>query len=213
MAKHDSNLIEYVLGTLDNEARAQMDNALVESSAMREELEAVETVLGNIALAELPFPANARLRKRLLMSLDPPSRYEGFVERLTALLDLDTARIRELLQVVDQAPHSPWQEGIFPGQYRLSFNAGQRLAGGDCQLVFLAPGTTVPAHRHAGDEWGFVLKGRVSRDLEGKSDVFASGDIMYNPASRVHSFKVSDESGPLVWALVAQGGTEWMPDD
>ena len=68
-------------------------------------------------------------------------------------------------------------------------------------LMRYEPGTTIPRHRHVGDEQIFVLEGSVADD----AGVSRAGTYARRPPGCVHS--VRSESGALVLAITS-GPTE-----
>jgi len=66
-------------------------------------------------------------------------------------------------------------------------------------VAFLArfePGTTLPRHRHMGDELMFVIDGAAADE----SGVVATGNMNYRPNGRVHT--VTTQQGATVLAVV-----------
>ena len=72
----------------------------------------------------------------------------------------------------------------------------------------MAPGTAFPAHRHLGDEWALVLRGRV---LENESREYLPGDIALSRPGSVHRLRVLGEE-PVLLALATATGIEFKPD-
>ena len=93
----------------------------------------------------------------------------------------------------------PWVErgpGVWgPGVRRKLIwedTAGERLAF----LARFEPGTTLPRHRHVGDELMFVIEGSAADE----SGVVATGNMNYRPNGCVHS--VTTKNGATVLAMV-----------
>jgi anti-sigma factor ChrR (cupin superfamily) len=93
----------------------------------------------------------------------------------------------------------PWVErgpGVWgPGVRRKLIwedKAGERLAF----LARFEPGTTLPRHRHVGDELMFVIEGAAADE----SGVVATGNINYRPNGCVHH--VTTQHGATVLAVV-----------
>jgi quercetin dioxygenase-like cupin family protein len=158
-----------------------------------------------IAAAETPpaTPSEA-LRRRVLASIDPATRYEGFVERLALLFDLPEPRMREILREADSVAGAAWVAAPIPGVHLCHFRGGERVTGADCGLVHLAAGTEFPRHRHRGVEWTFVLSGSA---LEDGGDVWLPGDLVVRDEENVHGYRaIGDE--PYLFAVVLHGGIE-----
>jgi putative transcriptional regulator len=154
--------------------------------------------------APMPTP---RLRERVLASTNRGTRFEGFVARLAAFLDLGPEAARELLARVEHADEPPWVGGTAaPGGARiLHFSGGPRLGAAHCGLVHLVPHTRFPHHRHLGDEWSFVLSG--SAEDEGTGRVWAPGDLVHKPPGSSHALRVVGDL-PFVFAVVLGAGIQ-----
>jgi anti-sigma factor ChrR (cupin superfamily) len=95
----------------------------------------------------------------------------------------------------------PWVERRPGVSWKTLFEEGDRRT----VLVRYAPGTTIPRHRHLGEEQIFVLEGSVSDD----TGTCAAGDYARRPPGCVHT--VRSTGGALVLAVMS-GGTEPVPD-
>jgi len=204
MPQADTNLIEYALGLLERGSHAEVEREISTSAETREELRAIAETLDSVALAEEPVRPRDRVRDLLLTSLEPRTRFEGFVERLTTFLDLGADRVRELLGTVATVAQAPWRESGLPGFRFFDFDGGPRVATALCGLVHMAPGLVFPRHRHLGDEWAWVLQGCVQDD---SGQMAKPGDITYQPKGSAHSLRVLDGE-PLVFVFVQYEGFE-----
>ena len=82
---------------------------------------------------------------------------------------------------------------------------GPRVAAADCGLVRLEPGVRFPTHRHAGDEWSFMLAGEAEE--EGTGDRWIPGDLLHRPPGTAHAYRAVSRE-PLVFAVVLHGGLQ-----
>lgn len=83
-----------------------------------------------------------------------------------------------------------------PGvDWKVLWEEGQRRA----VLMRLAPGATIPRHRHLGDEHIWVLEGSVSDD----TGTCAAGTYARRPPGCVHT--VHSRDGALVLAIMSDG--------
>lgn len=204
MSNNNTKLIEYCFGVVDRYARNEVQQELDSSAHARDEMAAIEQVLDQLVEVHVPLRPSAELRQRLLASLDPGTPFEGFVERLSALFDLEEERIRELLDTIRNVPQKPWVRSGIPGTSMLHFEGGSRLKGADCGLVHVAPGQVFPAHRHLGEEWALVLQGHSEFD---NGRLVAPGDLVYSPPDSEHTFRILDKH-PCIFAVVLHGGIE-----
>ncbi len=91
----------------------------------------------------------------------------------------------------------PWQERRPGIHWKVLWEEGDRKA----VLMRYAPGTTIPRHRHLGDEQIFVLDGSVTDD----TGTCTSGNYARRPPGCIHS--VTSRDGALVLAIMS-GRTE-----
>jgi hypothetical protein len=158
--------------------------------------------------AAAPVTPSAELRRRVLASVDPATRFEGFVERMALLFDLPEPRIREILRAADAVGGDAWVATPIPGVRLYHFAGGPRVTGADCGLVHLAAGTAFPTHRHRGVEWSFVLAGTAVEDT---GATWLPGDLLIREEGTAHAYRsVGDE--PYLFAVVLHGGIELVPD-
>lgn len=150
---------------------------------------------------------SAELRETLLASLAAESRFAGFVRRVATFLDLGPEDARRLLDRVAEVDGPAWEDGRVEGVRLHHFSGGPRLADAHCGLVSVEPGLAYPHHRHRGDEWSFVLRGRARED---SGRVWAAGDLVRSSAGSGHSFTVLG-SEPFVFVVVVHGGVEHDP--
>jgi quercetin dioxygenase-like cupin family protein len=73
--------------------------------------------------------------------------------------------------------------------------------------VDLPPNTSLPTHWHPGEEFGYVLKGRVIMTLEGKGDAeYGEGELAKVPLKHVHAARTGDEGAELLVFRVHEKG-------
>lgn len=160
-----------------------------------------EEALGALPAGPRPSPGR---RASLLASLEPASRFSAFRERLAHLIDVLPERADALLRHAAEAGGDGWYPDRVPGVKLFDFDGGPRVAGADCGLVTMAPGTSYPMHRHRGDEWALVLQGRAVTD---DGTVWSPGDLIHSPTGSAHGFEVQGEL-PFVFAIVLHEGIE-----
>ena len=150
------------------------------------------------------------LRERVLASVEPASRFEGFVPRFARLFDVSEARAREILAVAtDTDPRQGWVDTPLPGVRLYHFAGGPRVAAADCGLVRVDAGLPFPNHRHLGREWNFILTGGFD-DSSGES--FLPGDLLVRETDTTHAFR-AQAGEPLLMAVVLEGGLEIVPPE
>lgn len=202
MLKDDIQLIEYALGILDSNTAKSTEDELGAAPEAQQALAELEAVLSDLALAESPMPPSGDLRARLLAALEPDTRFEGFIDRLSRLFDLPASHIRELLVSLDKLQESTWVESGMEGILFRHLDGGPRVAAADCGFVRVEPGCSYPAHRHLGEEWKLILTGEAQED-SGK--IWVPGDLVYKSAGSTHAFRlIGDEA--LIFAVVLHEG-------
>ena len=204
--RDESRLYEYILGLLSQEESQALERELAASAELRTELKALQNTIGTLATAAEPMTPSAGLRSRLLASLDDESRFDGFVARLQTFLDFSTQQVHALLEVVKTAPGSPWRESGMPGIWLYPFQGGENITDTAGQLLYMAPGSIFPPHRHRGSEWGFVLQGHI---IEDSGHHYGAGDIVHKATGTQHSFHVQDEEAAIIFTLL-EDKIEWL---
>lgn len=65
------------------------------------------------------------------------------------------------------------------------------------------PGTVVPPASHTGDEYSYIISGKVKCECKGVENELCAGEASFIPAGETHSSKNdSDEEATLVWMLI-----------
>jgi putative transcriptional regulator len=148
-----------------------------------------------------PSPA---LRERVLASVNPESRFEGFVERVARLFDLPEARAREILRTADQIASPTWVGIPIPGVQLMHLEGGPQRVGHDCGLVHVAAGASFPKHRHLGLEWNLVLSGAAEED---SGCLWLPGDLLLRGPETCHGYRVLPDQ-PVLFAVVLEARIE-----
>ena len=185
---------EYVLGTLPEAERAQLETALASSSLLAREVDDVRGLLAGAADLLEPVPPDPAVRERLLRTLDSSDRFATFVARAARLLDHSVEVVRDLIARIDDP--AAWEPGL-PGMQMQHFPAGPRLATADAGFVRLQPGMAFPRHQHLGPEVTLVLEGAM-RDGD---RVYGPGDILEMAPGSVHEYSAAPERELLVMTI------------
>ena len=70
-----------------------------------------------------------------------------------------------------------------PGVWRRTLSWGERLM---VVQVVLEEGAVVPAHRHPHEQITYIVEGKLSMDVEGRTHVLVPGDSLLFPANVEH---------------------------
>lgn len=127
-----------------------------------------------------PRPSE-RLRERLLAATRQASRFEGFIDRLAALIGGTSDQARQLVEQIDR--RDSWIESTIPG-HRFMPVLGYGAAAADAlKLVWVESGHPFPMHSHPTDELSFCIQGgaRICEDL-----VLEPGDFLVIEAGQPH---------------------------
>ncbi|MBK9303346.1 MAG: cupin domain-containing protein [bacterium] len=54
-------------------------------------------------------------------------------------------------------------------------------------------GVTVPDHNH-GAQWGYLVTGEMTLEIEGRTELYQAGDVYYIPAGKKHRTSFSQTS-------------------
>lgn len=174
MTQHetDSLAAEYVLGTLDGDARARFQLQLPKEPALRQAVTAWEERLSVLSAEETPVAPAANLWQRIAPALDG----------LDAPAQNTTIR----------ADEGEWEtviEGVFKKRLFVDPEEGTQSF-----LLRFAPGARYPAHSHGMAEECLMLEGEVTiGDLH-----LSAGDFNLAHVGSEHSELVS-ETGALVY--------------
>jgi len=200
----DLALDDLGIEALDSQERNALEADLgLTDDALEAELAEIHDLLGDLGLAAEPIEPSGQLRDRLLASVTPETRWDGFVSRLSQIFDLAGDRMREILR----SPREAWDRESFPGiADLLHFDPGPRVAfASDAGLVRLDPGHTFPLHEHTGDEWQLILQGRAEELDSG--DIWVPGDLVHRPAGSKHRFRALGDE-PFVFAVILHAPIE-----
>jgi len=72
---------------------------------------------------------------------------------------------------------------MVPGVWRRTLSWGERLM---VVQVVLEEGAVVPAHRHPHEQITYIVEGKLSMDVEGRTHVLVPGDSLLFPANVEH---------------------------
>lgn len=65
------------------------------------------------------------------------------------------------------------------------------------------PGTVVPPASHTGDEYSYIISGKVKCECSGVINELCAGEASFIPAGEIHSsMNDSQEEVTLVWMLI-----------
>jgi anti-sigma factor ChrR (cupin superfamily) len=204
----NDRLVEYSLGLLKPEQGKGVEAELADSEALREELQETSAALAQLADATDPVAPSTDLRDRLLASLEPERRFDHLIGRLTRFLDLPVNEVEGLLRSGANPADGGWRMSGIPGMRAFRFEGGPNIATADCQMLHMEPGFRFPAHRHGGNEWGFVLQGSIEED---GGALYGAGDIVHKPPASRHSFWIPGKQATLLIVLL-EGVIEWLED-
>ena len=165
-----------------------------------------QEVIDQVGLAQDPIAPSDSLRELLMSAVEPATRFEGFVKRLSELFDLSDTRIRELLTTIDETDNSSWKVCAIPGTRLLHFDGGPKLADATCGFVKVKPERIFPAHQHQDDEWVFVLQGQAEED---SGQVLQAGDLHHGAVGTSHTFRTLGDE-PFIFAVVLFKDNKWL---
>ena len=145
-------------------------------------------------------PSSA-LRARIVASVQPGHRFDGFAARVAEIFELGRDAVGELLRAAESPDAESWFDAA-PGVRALDFDAGGRLADAHCGVVLLDVAASFPMHHHVGDEWIFVLSGEGEDSLGHR---LRPGELIRSAAGSEHEIRcVGDEA--LIFLAAAVGG-------
>lgn len=93
--------------------------------------------------------------------------------------------------------------------------AGIEGREGHVVMVEIAPGAESGKHYHPGHEFGYILEGSGTFEVEGKGPVAAKkGSTVYFPPKQVHNLKNTSKTAPVkavAFAIVVKGEPGSVP--
>jgi predicted ChrR family anti-sigma factor len=212
MAHVDDHLMDYVLGTLSSDERAQVESHLKGCPRCRKEAAEASEAVAGLALAVAPEAPSPRARRRVLKAVDP-ERFASRVAGLAQLFDLSEAQAKALLEELNHA--EGWEPGPVEGFSLRHGTHGPRLQGMYTGFVRLEPGTRFPHHRHLGREVMFVLEGGFR--VDGSGAEYDAGDTLEMSVGTSHSFTAVRPAGPdeeeedCIAAVLLESGVDITP--
>ncbi len=80
-------------------------------------------------------------------------------------------------------------------EFHVAGVTGHSLKNTEKQVTFFRfeEGTTVPDHSH-GAQWGYLVKGEMTLEIDGCTELFEAGDVYYIPIGKNHRTIFSQES-------------------
>ncbi len=191
----------YVLGALDADEAAQVEQAVASDPALAAELASFEETAHALIAPLTPSPD---VHARLLSSIGA-GPFERFAAQMARLYDVAVDRSRELLGLIDRK--ASWETAL-PGVHLVHFDGGPAYAAADCGFVKLDVGTAFPPHKHLGEEVSLILAGRVRDRTTGA--VYGPGDEIVEPADQSDHDVVCEGDAPCIYAARAMDGISIM---
>jgi len=209
----DGWIPELVLGTLEEPARAEVEQHIESCRRCAAEAASAQEALSLLALALPPEPPSATARTGLLASIVEEEQRNGrrgqrgrlaaFADQVARFFDVSRERASALLELA--VDPRAWTPGPARGISLIHLMAGPQFAGTDSGLVRMAPGARFPRHRHRGQELGLILEGGFT-DADGT--VVRSGEHHDLKAGTSHDFVALAEG--CIFAAVVHEGLEFM---
>ena len=202
-ATHVEDLLpEYATGALPDAIAVEVEAHLARCAACAASLRELEEIYAQLPLALPAPPPPPGLRARILRSVSgtTENRFESFVARVGALLDVAADKARELLAQIDG---SSWVEGP-AGTRLIHLPVGPRVAHANCGFVRVRAGQHFPLHRHLGTEHVLVVQGSY---IDSSGRTLHPGDEDVEPPGSEHAFTALP-GVDLVYLVVLEVGFE-----
>ena len=80
-------------------------------------------------------------------------------------------------------------------EFHVAGVSGHSMTNDEKQVTFFRfeEGTSVPDHSH-GAQWGYLVRGEMTLEIDGCTELFEAGDIYYIPGGKKHRTFFSRES-------------------
>lgn len=178
----------YVLGSGSAEERSGFEVHLAECARCQLRVFSIADTLGNFAFRRPRLAARKALLEKVLAD---KQKHPSIVFEAPGVL----AKRAEEIEWVPAGPPGVYAKTLFADETR----------GYHTSIVKLDPGTKYPAHRHAGIEEVFVLKG----DLHFDFGVIVAGDYCRAEPETVHSHSHTENGCELL--VTASTRDEFLP--
>jgi len=160
---------------------------------------------------EAPAPKGGRAR--LIGELRASGRLGAHAARVAALLDVDEASARILLDRA--ATPAAYEPGPFAGVSLCHIDGGPAVASAITGFVRIEGGARFPTHEHLGDETIFILQGSCL--VEETGAILRAGTELRSSSDEVHA-TVARPGPDLVYLAIVRGGirvgtSEFLPGD
>jgi putative transcriptional regulator len=173
---------------------------LVDCSPCAAEYRISAEALASLAMTLPRTNPSPQVRERLLKSLAQTNRFDMFVERVAALIDVGIDKAREILARIDVA--TTWSNTAVPGIFSYDPPHGPAVADAVVGWVRVQPGVEFPHHEHMGDEAMLVIQGSC---IDSYGTVMRRGELARLAPGTAHTFKALP--GPdFIYLGVAKNG-------
>lgn len=199
MSDYERILSDYLLGLSSEAESRDLEQELENSAELRRQLKEMQELI--VRYTPSVKSIDGSVKDRILNSVGEGTRYSGFAPRLAELFDVSTEFMQNILQQASNFPAQPWEPSLVPDMHALHFQGGARMAGAECGVVHMLPGTVFPPHNHDGSEGTFILQGEFSDD---DGTVYLPGDVFYKDAGQIHSYQATGDV-PLVFLVFHNG--------
>jgi len=80
-------------------------------------------------------------------------------------------------------------------EFHIAGVTGHSLTDSEKQVTFFRfdEGTVVPDHSHA-SQWGYLVEGEMTLEIDGRTELYEAGDIYHVPGGTKHRTSFSKES-------------------
>ena len=205
MKNTDAILIDYILGNNGGKQGKELTE-LLQQPDIEQRLEELRETLEVFNEVE-PVKPSAQLKSNILNSItaSKSSYLSGFSDRLCGFFNLTKSRMGEILELASDLSLPHWDRDMLPGANLLHFDGGKGFETADCGIIHLTPGNGIGKHRHNGDEWMLILKGKISSSDQ---QTYYSGDVIHRQLGTEHSLLV-DSNEDCVFAVIAVNGVDF----
>jgi quercetin dioxygenase-like cupin family protein len=180
----------YALGALQGDELREFETALVANPELADEVASVSSVVGELGYAAAPQTPRQELRDRVLERIGA----EGLTK--------EHPKLTKENQDFAGAAWLEWTP-LFPG-VEVKLLSADNERGYATTLVKMAPGATIPPHRHVEPEDSYVLEGEIV--VSGV--LMRPGDHCHAKPGSVHP--VSTTTSGCVYIAVKSLRDEWL---
>ncbi len=200
------HMLSYSLNQLNRKEKEKFEHELDKNPESEQELLELQSILEMIALSEEPIEPSQNLKKTLIASLNVTTPFQGFVDRVMTLFDLERNAVESLFDKIVNNSETIFESSALPKTSLYFFDGGPRVKNSTCGIVKVKAGNIFPAHQHQDKEWVFILQGSA---IDQSGTEYLPGDSIVSDKGDCHALRIGKDED-LIFAVVLNKSNKWL---